>query len=478
MHDLEYLFNPRSIAVVGMSANPGKRGGIWSTVLKELGYTGKLYIVNPDYKQLKEFEAYPSLRDIPGDVDLAIVSIPAQAVPQVIEDCAAKGVKVAHLYTAGFRESGAEGARLEDEIARIAADGGVRILGPNCMGAYNPSAGLSWRPDFPRESGGLAFLSQSGFNSTVFLKQAEVRGIRFSKLVSYGNACDLEETDFLEYFASDPETRVIAAYVEGVKDGQRFFRVLREITKVKPVILLKAGRTEAGGKAAASHTGSIIARDTTWDSLFKQTGAIRVDSIEESIDTAVAFLHMPPPKARRAALIGFGGGQGVLGADYCFNAGLTIPSLSVKLMDELSRFTPKAGTSLVNPLDVSISWTPGDWGESIRIIGNSNEVDLLIIHMGMTFQHLVPGGREAVSETGAAILSAVREIDKPAAVVFYNAPELAGVAQEEQERIINAGIPFFPSLASAARAIGKLIQYQDYRNSLTTADSQLETAVK
>ena len=362
MHDLEYLFHPRSIAIVGVSSNPGNwGGGVWPRVLQEMGFAGDLYLVNPEFSQFRSMKVYPSLKDIPGSVDLVIVSVPAPAVPRVMEDCVTKGVKVAHIFSAGFRENGEEGARLEMEITKIAAKGGVRILGPNCMGVYHPAGGLSWRPDFPRESGGLAFLSQSGFNSTNVLKQAEVRGIRFSKLISYGNACDLNETDFLEYLASDPETRVIAAYIEGVKDGQRFFRVLREVAKAKPVVLLKAGRTEAGWRASASHTGALATKDATWNSLFKQTGAIRVDSMEELIDTVVAFLHMPTPKNRRTALIGFGGGQSVLGADYCVNAGLLIPLLPARVREELSRFTPKAGASLANPFDVPISWTPRDW---------------------------------------------------------------------------------------------------------------------
>lgn len=471
MHDLDYLFHPKSIATVGVSSNPGNwGGGVWPQVLQETGFAGDLYIVNPDIRQSGNIKIYSNLKDIPDSVDLAIISVPATAAPRIIEDCVSKGVKVAHVFSAGFRECGDEGARLEKEIVEIASKGGVRILGPNCMGVYHPAAGLCWRPDFPRESGNLAFLSQSGFNATNFLKQSEVRGLRFSKLISYGNACDFDETDFLEYLAADPDTRVIAAYIEGVKDGRRFFQVLREVTEAKPVVLLKGGRTEAGERATASHTGALTTKDTTWDSLFKQTRAIRVDSMEELVDTAVAFLHMSPPSNRSVALIGPGGGPNVLGADDCIRAGLSVPPLSDSIREGLSRFTPRAGTSVANPVDIIIAWTPKDWGEAIDIIGNSQEVDILIIHIGMTFQHLIPQGVASLKEISATISDAANKCGIPMAIVIYNAIELETVAREERVRFIKAGIPVFASLTSAARAIGKFIQYQDYKSGLTATN--------
>ena len=465
VHDLEYLFHPSSIAIVGVSDNWGNWGRVWPQTLQEMDFAGNLYLVNPRLSEFMGMKVYPSLNDIPDSIDMVIVSVPAQSTPQVIEDCVARGVKVAHIYTAGFSENGAEGARLEKEIAQVAAKGGVRILGPNCMGAYYPAEGLSWRPDFPRESGSLAFLSQSGMNAVDFIKLAAIRGIRFSKAISYGNACDLNEVDILEYLAGDLETKVVAAYIEGLKDGQRFFRVLREVTTSKPVIILKGGRTEAGGRAAASHTGALASVDTTWDSLFKQTGAIRVYSIEELIDTSVAFLYMPPPENRNTTIIGVGGGPGVMGADDCVSAGLIVPPLPMEIRKELSRFTPNRGTSLANPLDV-YHWSPKDWAEAIDIIGNWQAFGLLIIQLAMTHQHLVPDGIKALKESNEAILSAVKQLNKPTAVVLYATSELQEVAKVEQERFVRAGLPVYPSIASAARAINKLIQYQDYRSSL------------
>jgi len=467
VHDLEYLFDPKSIAVIGTSANPGNSiVGVWPRVLPEIGFSGDIFLVSPEISQVKDVKIYSSLKDIPGNIDMVIISVPASAVPQVMEDCVAKGVKAVHVFSAGFRENSKEGAKLEREITRIAAGGGIRILGPNCMGIYNPAAGISWRPDFPRDSGNLGFLSQSGFNATNFLKQAAARGIRFSKVINYGNACDLNETDFIKYFASDKETKAIAAYIEGVKDGHRFFQVLREVVKVKPVILLRGGRTDAGVRATASHTGAISTKDTIWDALFKQTGATSTDSIEELIDTLVAFLCIPPPRDRRVALIGPGGGPNVLGTDHFARAGLTIPPLSTDIIQRLSRFTPKSGTSLANPIDIIIGWTPRDWDEAIDIIGNSQQVDLLIIHLGMTYQHLLPEGIKALREINTAIINSAKRCANPTAIVLYNVLELAEVAQQERQRFIEAGFPVFPSLISAAQAIGKLMQYQDFRISL------------
>lgn len=468
MNDLDYLFHPKSIAIVGVSSNPANwGGGVWTQVLQEMGFSGETYMVNPDLKRSGNSKTYSNIRDIPGNVDLAILSVPAAVTPQIIEDCAVKGVRVAHVFSAGFGENGEEGARLEAEIAEIASKGKVRILGPNCMGIYHPAEGICWRPDFPRDSGNLAFLSQSGFNATNFLKGSVVRGMRFSKLISYGNACDLNETDFLEYLAADPQTEVITIYIEGVKNGQRFLRVLREVTQIKPVIILKGGKTKTGTRASVSHTGVLAAANTTWDSLFKQTGAISVDSMEELVDTSSTFLRMQVPIGRRVALIGPGGGPNVLGSDDCDRAGLSVPLLSPEVRQKLYRFTPRAGTSVANPVDIIVNWTPENWSEAIGIIGTSGEVDTLIIHIGMTFQHLVPNGIDSLRKMCLAVLTAAKEQDKPVAIVIYSALELDEVAREEKKRFIDAGMPVFSSITCAARSIGRLLDYHKYRRNLS-----------
>ena len=254
-------------------------------------FEGRLYPVNPKVDEILGLKAYPNVRDIPGPVDHVICSIPAPLVPQLIEDCVAKGVKVVHMFTAGFSETGEEeGVRLEAKILQIAKRGGIRLIGPNCMGIYCPSSHISFDEAFPKESGVVGFFSQSGANASELAHMGALRGIHFSKVVSYGNALDLNEVELLEYFIQDPETEIIAAYIEGVKDGQRFVRLLREAAQVKPTIVLKGGRTQSGTGAVASHTGSLAGEDEVFDALCRQMGAIRVYSLEELADVIQAKL--------------------------------------------------------------------------------------------------------------------------------------------------------------------------------------------
>lgn len=464
-HELEYLFNPRSIAVVGVSAD--NWAGTWLKVLLELGFEGRVYPVNPKLDEVLDRKVYPSVRDIPDAVDFVIVSTPAQTTPQVMEDCVAKGVKIVHLYTAGFGETGEEeGIRLEAKLVEIAREGGVRVVGPNCMGVHCPSRGLSWRLDLPRESGPVAFLSQSGWNAADLLKIGQVRGIRFGKLISYGNACDLDETDFLQYFVADPDTRIIATYVEGVKDGQRFFKALREATRVKPVIVLKGGRTKAGTRAIVSHTGALAGTDAIWNSLFKQSGAIRVHNLDEFADTLLAFSYLPPPEDRGVAVIGSGGGPSVQAADDCEIAGLVVPQFPPEIRQELEKFTPPEGTSLRNPIDSPLLlWGPEHFYQSIKIVAACPEIALLIVHIGMDFAVTLPEGRKTLRERTEAIIRAGKEIHKPMAVVLRgcNSAEVWDAILEAQEEYTEAGFPVYPNIARAAQGMSKLIQYYEYR---------------
>ena len=283
-HDLHHLFNPRSIAMIGISTNPAKfGGGFWTKVLQGMGYTGNIYPVSPKLNEFSGLKVYPSIRDIPSSVDLTSVTIPAQNTPQLMEDCAAKGVKGASLFTGGFSETGEEaGIRLESEITQIARRGGVRLIGPNCPGIYCPKGRVSFGSEFPRESGPVGYMCQGGGNSFRLILEGANRGIRFSKAISHGNACDLNQADFLEYFTRDPETEIIAIYVEGVRDGERFVEALSKAAKVKPVILLKGGRTEAGSRAASSHTGAITGNEAAWDALCRRTAVVRLQACAQA----------------------------------------------------------------------------------------------------------------------------------------------------------------------------------------------------
>ena len=298
------IFYPRTLAVIGASADPTKFGNIILSAIQEIGYGGKIYPVNPEGGEINGLTVSKSLPEIPGPVDFAIITIPASALLKTLEECRDKGVKGVEILTSGFKETGTpEGRQMEEAIARF-AKGGMRVLGPNCFGIYCPESGLTILPgqNFSRETGPVGFLSQSGGLCADLGQVAKGLGIRFSKMVSYGNGCDVAACDLLEYFFADPKTGIIAGYVEGIDDGPRFLRLLRENRGKKPVILWKAGLTATGGRAVQSHTGSLGGSAAVWEGAFRQAGVIQVYSAEELVDAIYAFLYLParrrPPCGR------------------------------------------------------------------------------------------------------------------------------------------------------------------------------------
>ena len=471
---LDYLFHPQSIAIAGVSGNPDKwnpgRGYLYALVGS--GFRGKIYPVNPSGGEIDGAKIYASIKDIPGSVDYVISAIPAQHTPQLITDCAAKGVKAIHFFTSGFSEiEDEEGEHLASEILEVVRQSGIRVIGPNCMGLYCPRTGLSFalefpgQSGFPKQSGPVGLLAQSGGNSNYCIREASAKGVYFSKVVSYGNAVDLNESDFLEYFAGDSETEVIAAYIEGVKDGSRFARALKEATKVKPVIIFKVGATETGTRAAASHTGAVAGASKVWESLLRQSGAIQVYSLEEVVDVSLAFLRVSLPEGRNTAVIGVGGGASVIAADECSNAGLTLPTLPVQLRRRLrDMYTTEAGCIFRNPVDMAPVTGKKMLADSIRAIADCDQIDLLIMHVAFDMWSLID-----VNDVTAAYIETILDlkgtIDKPVAVVLHfcavdRAKELASRAQS---RLCEAGFAVYSSIGRAASAINKLIEYHEWR---------------
>ncbi|MFC1977562.1 acetate--CoA ligase family protein [Chloroflexota bacterium] len=466
---LEYIFHPQSIAVVGASPNPRKRGHEYMKWLLDYGYRGKLYPVNRRSGDVLGLRAYPSLADIPGPVDHVISCIPAYQVSQLIQECVAKGVKVIQLHTAGFSETGDEAkAKLELEAVNIARNAGIRVIGPNCMGLHYPRMSLAFganssQPHW-KESGPVGYFSQSGGNASELLNRASIRGIRFSKVISYGNACDLNEGDFLEYFSQDPETEIICAYLEGVRDGRRFVAALKQATSLKPVIILKGGRTEAGTRAVSSHTGSLAGSNQLWDALCRQVGAIRVYDLEEMADLVLAFLFLTPPQGRRVGVIGMGGGASVQSADDCTVEGLHVPPFPDDVRQELRRFTPEAGTSIRNPVEGQMVRSP-DLREIIRIVEDYQDVDLLMFNINVDFSSGKLGQGTEFSGVIDTLIGAKEASSKPWAVVLRSAGarESLDAIEEGQSRCWEAGIPVYYTMAHAARAISTFIHYHEMR---------------
>jgi acyl-CoA synthetase (NDP forming) len=454
------LFHPSSIAMVGASPDPAN--SFMLNIMLKHGFGGKIYPVNSAASEVLGLKAYASIKEIPDTVDYAFLQAPAKAIIQVIRDCAAKKVKLVTVFSAGFGESEIEGGgKLEHELADAAREGGVRLLGPNCMGLYCPAAHLAFASEFPRESGPVGVLCQSGGNSMQLVRAAAQRGIRFSKLVSYGNAADINESDLMEYFAKDLETRVIIAYIEGAKEGRRFSDALRATARVKPVILLKGGRNEGGAIAALSHTGSLAGSREVWDGLLKQANALQVYSIDECVDVALALLFMRPPSSRRAVIIGLGGGATVLATDDCYDAGLMLPPLPEQTKQALRKVTREAGKIFKNPVDLSDMFAfPSQIAHSVKVAGSGTGADLLIIHFGLEVGPYVIGLKR-VTPVAEAIMDAVREIGKPTALVVHAAysDDALQAFLKVQRMCAEAGMPFYSAFRRAVSAINKVIDY-------------------
>ena len=410
-------------------------------------------------------KAYASILDIAEPVDYVICAIPVPLTPKLMQDCVTAGVKVVTFFTAGFSETGEEERiRLERELVEIARQGRVRIIGPNCLGIHFPKMGITFEP-CSIESGHVSFLSQSGGNARELIIMGAERGIHFSKAVSYGNAADLNESDFLEYFAHDKDTEIIAAYIEGIKQPQRFLRVLGEATEAKPVIILKGGKTEAGKGAVASHTGALAGSKETWDALCRQREVIQVHNLEEMADTILAFSYLRAPRGRRIGIIGIGGGASVQAADDCENASLTVPPFPWELRRELRKFTPPAGTGLRNPIDTSadVYWDPASFARTAKLIADYDGVDALFVMLSALFA--VKRGVQTLREQIEAIIEVGKGIDKPLAIVLRTAGvmEAEKLAHEVQGRCIKAGFPVYPSVSQAAQAVNHFISYYENR---------------
>ncbi len=463
---LEFLFHPRSIALVGVSVtHPEHWTRTFLDGLLEFEFAGPLYVVNLKGGEIEGLKVYPSLQDIPHTIDYVIGLVPARAAPGLVEECAGKGVRAIHFCTAGFSEIGEEeGTRLEAELVEIARRKHIRVIGPNCMGIYCPKSRLSFGQLFPKESGPVGFISQSGGNSNYLVRQAMLRGIRFSKVISYGNACDLNESDFLEYLAADADTKIIAMYIEGVKDGRRFRRLLEEVTKEKVVILLKGGFTEGGARAVAGHTAALAGSEVTWDSLCKQLGIIRVYSLDELVDVLVTLLFMPLLRGRNAALIGFGGGASVLITDEFERAGLKVPQLPQEIIGQIREFTQAAGNILRNPIDYSQSMMNlENVSKTIDIVSRWEGIDFLVKFMrtGQSTQLMGLGDGSFLMMGRAFVKSGASS--KPMAIVLEPSllPEEAEGILASLQECVSSRLPVYYSFASAANAINLVLSYNE-----------------
>lgn len=475
----EPIFYPRALAVIGASADPAKYGHIILGALRQIGYQGKIYPVNPEGGEIGGLKVYSSLHEIPGEVDFAVLSIPAPCVCQALEECLKKRVRGVEILTSGFKETGtAEGKALEEAVTGFARPG-MRILGPNCFGVYCPESGLTILPgqNFLRETGPVGFISQSGGLCADLGQTAKGMGIRFSKMVSYGNGCDVDACDLLEYFFADTKTQIIAGYVEGLKDGRRFLRLLKENQGRKPVILWKAGLTATGGRAVMSHTGSLGGSKEVWESLFRQAGVVQVFSSEELMDTIYAFHFFPASAGPRVAVMGGGGAISVAASDSLERLGLQVPLFSPAVLAGLQASFPPVGNSLKNPVDLGNPMIPPSMLRKVmEAAGEDARIDTLMViqilfYILYQLRHRRRKDARPLSNFSyqPELLKACQEIRekyrKPVILVLPDVTTEAGMVELEaewrRERDVYqaAGFPVFKTLDRAARALRHFLSY-------------------
>jgi len=454
-NQLDQLFNPSSIAMIGASRDEGKGGGRFLKGLMDGGFKGRLYPVNPNEQEIMALKCYQSVLDIPGDIDLAIVTIPAQIVPRAIAECSEKGVRFAVVHSAGFSEVGTEGKRLENEMLQSLRRGHTRIIGPNCMGIYSHKAHINTitrETVFKDDAGPVAFIGQSGYVTQSLMSEGYDRGLRFNKIVSIGNQSDLSIEDLLEYFAGDSDTRVIALYIEGVKRGREFLRLAREVSKEKPIIVWKAGRTRAGVAAAASHTGSLAGSNVVFDAALTQSGIAIARNLEELIDLTVGFTCPVMPPGNKVGLLVEAGGEAVAGADAAEEMGLEMPPFSeetqAELTSKLKGLIPPSSRPR-NPVD--LIWPTIDtraqlFKECSLIM--LKEVDALVIEIYIVDDNFV---KEVISWRD--------QKKKPILIV----PEHPDQLKSAMSLLTMNGIPNFPIPDRAMKALSAMVRYSNYR---------------
>ncbi|MFC1904566.1 acetate--CoA ligase family protein [Chloroflexota bacterium] len=467
LKQFEPIFYPGSIAVVGTSTDETKAGTRFLKALLRVDFKGKVFSVNHSSGVVLGLQSYPKLSSIPDPVDYVIISVPANNILEVLDDCGQKGVKAVHIFTAGFKEGDTDESRhLEMKLVEKAKSGGFRIIGPNCIGVCNPSINMPYgMVTEPIKSGPVAIVSQSGGVAEKTVTAGMARGLRFSKVVSFGNGCDLDSVDYLEYFHADPETKFIGVYLEGVRDGRRLFELLKKISKTKPVVVCKGGKTQAGARAATSHTGSLASSHDIWSSALKQIGAIEVGGYTEFVDTLLALQQLQHFEGRNAAIVsGFtdgGGGDGVIATDFCIGTGFNVPNFSTETIEQLQSVLPLRGSILHNPLDVSQSGGRMERIEkSLRLAAADSNIDFLLIHA-----HIDQFDIFLSPDVAVALIDFLIELgskdSKPAVILLP--PGLTEVKRlSVEQRFLEAGVLTYPSPERAVRALMNVSRY--FRN--------------
>ena len=464
-NQLDPIFKPASIAIIGASNTPNKWGFMMVTRPLSTGYDGAIYPINPKEKEVLGLRAYPNVLDVPGPIDLAIITIPAAKVPGALRECVKKGIKGAVIITAGFAETGDEGKALQDEISQIAKTEGIRLVGPNCMGISSAAGNLNTCFSKMPDPGGISFISQSGTYGIFLSEIANSKGYGLSKFISIGNQADLTASDYLEYLAEDNETKIIVLYIEGFEDGRRFFKLAKEVIKKKPVIIYKGGKTDAGARATLSHTASLAGSEEIFDSMCRQSGIIRAQEALQSFEMAEALVHQPLPRGRRVALMG-SGGQCVVTSDACALLGLEIPEFDTGTIQYLHELLPAHAPPAKNPVDFAGAFRA--MSTEVAVV----EKFLTLDYIDAVVTRIPSTWNQKGATIGPTDLSSISKEDIEASEYFsslpqkYNKPivtvKFGSMINSTVENIIRkAGIPIYETPEQCARAIYALVNYSE-----------------
>jgi len=478
VEQLEYFFDPKSVAIIGASNDFLKWGhDVTARVLMDPGHR-EIYPINKTSSEILGVKAYPSIKDIPEPVEFAVIVIPFPGVPKAMRECVEKGIKAAIVITAGMKEAGEQGAKLEAEIVEIANQGGLRFAGPNCMGHFNTEVDLfTIRTGFRVKKGNIGLISQSGGFLMQIIEAGLEAGMGFSKVVSSGNEADLHFEDYLEYLGQDEQTKVIVGYIEGLREGHRFVELAREITPRKPVVVLKVGRTPHGAKAAKSHTAALSGDDSLYDIALKQAGVIRVDEIHEIFDVAAALLRQPRPRGNRVGILSSGGGHAVMSTDACQRSGLQIATLSPVTIERLNQILPDRWPH-ANPVDtVAAGFVtyPSLWPlmedkniDAILSVGSIGMVSswqdwVPDFASQSTKQKMVKYLESMIQDELGNLDQAIKimdELQKP--LIICNIFNDALRNSEVLHRLRKNGILIYPTPERAAKVLSHIINYSQY----------------
>ncbi len=460
---LRPFFNPQGVAVIGASATPGKLGhGVIANLIRS-GYQGAIYPVNPHADAILGHKAYPDIRDVPDPVDLAVIIIPAARVPDALRACGQRGVRAAAILSGGFAEAGEEGARLQEEMLRVAREFDMRLVGPNGVGVLNPHSGLdtTFIDQIP-EPGDIAFLSQSGALGGALIDWTKGQGIGLSYFASLGNAADLTEIDFLQALNHDPQTHAIALYIESVHDGPRFMETARAVAPHTPIIALKAGGTEAGARAVASHTASLAGSDEAYSAAFKQSGVVRARSVQELFETAIALAYQRPPRGPRVAILTNAGGPAALAADALARYGLRAPE-----PDDATREALRAALGdapqLRNPIDMLGAASTPEYEAAARILLASDAYDAVLAI-------LAPNTANDPASVADALARVAEGASNPLYACFMGDVSV----REARQRLHQHRIPTFDFPENAARALANALGWWRVHEHPPAAPPQLD----